>query len=66
MSHDYQAIAAQILQNIGGAGNIRQAAHCLTRLRISLHDESKVNGDALRQVALVKGHFINAGVFQIV
>ncbi|MDE1715189.1 PTS transporter subunit EIIC, partial (plasmid) [Chromobacterium amazonense] len=26
----------------------------------------KVNGDALRQVALVKGHFINAGVFQIV
>ncbi|WP_047238805.1 PTS transporter subunit EIIB, partial [Chromobacterium subtsugae] len=63
MSHDYQAIAAQILQNIGGAANIRQAAHCLTRLRISLHDETKVQGEALRQVALVKGHFSNAGVF---
>ncbi|OHX13321.1 trehalose permease IIC protein [Chromobacterium sphagni] len=66
MSHDYRRIAAQILENIGGADNIRQAAHCITRLRISLKDESLVRQQDLRQVALVKGQFSNAGVFQIV
>lgn len=66
MSQNYSAIAAQLLAAIGGAGNIQQAAHCLTRLRIALRDDSLVQVDAIRQVELVKGCFSNAGVFQIV
>ena len=66
MSHDYQQIAVQILESIGGRGNINQAAHCITRLRISLKDETQVQKAVLTGVPLVKGHFSNAGVFQIV
>ena len=28
-----------------GSKNIRGIAHCMTRLRLTLHDESKVNMD---------------------
>lgn len=66
MSQDYQAIASRIIELIGGQDNVNQAAHCVTRLRISLKDPSKVQQDALLQVPLVKGAFTNAGVYQIV
>jgi PTS system trehalose-specific IIC component len=66
MSYDYRQIAQQILDSIGGAENIEQAAHCITRLRIALKDEGKINHEALKAVDLVKGQFSNGGVFQIV
>ncbi|WP_235084252.1 PTS transporter subunit EIIB [Chromobacterium sp. Beijing] len=66
MSHDYQKIAAQILEAVGGRDNLQQAAHCITRLRLSLKDESRVDQEALRQVDLIKGQFSHGGVFQIV
>ncbi|MBN3004661.1 PTS system trehalose-specific IIC component [Chromobacterium alkanivorans] len=66
MSHDYQNIAARILEAVGGRDNLQQAAHCITRLRLSLKDESRVDQEALRQVELIKGQFSHGGVFQIV
>ena len=45
---------------------MKQAAHCVTRLRIALKDESKIDSEKLQAVSLVKGAFHNAGVFQIV
>jgi PTS system trehalose-specific IIC component len=66
MSHDYQKIAAQILEAVGGRDNLQQAAHCITRLRLSLKDDSRVDQEALRQVELIKGQFSHGGVFQIV
>ncbi|MCP1289482.1 MULTISPECIES: PTS system trehalose-specific EIIBC component [Chromobacterium] len=66
MSHDYQKIAARILEAVGGRDNLQQAAHCITRLRLSLKDESRVDQEALRQVDLIKGQFSHGGVFQIV
>ena len=38
----------------------------MTRLRIALKDESKIDNDKLQSVSLVKGAFHNAGIFQIV
>ncbi|MCR8644667.1 PTS system trehalose-specific EIIBC component [Paenibacillus sp. N1-5-1-14] len=66
MSKNYRETAIQILEHIGGKDNIDQAAHCITRLRIALKDESKVNMDQLSAVPLVKGAFTTAGVFQVV
>ena len=60
MGKDYRKTAEEVLQNI------EQAAHCVTRLRIALKDESKIDNDKLQSVSLVKGAFHNAGVFQIV
>ena len=66
MGKDYRKTAEQVLQYIGGKENVDQAAHCVTRLRIALKDESKIDHDKLQAVSLVKGAFHNAGVFQIV
>jgi len=55
-----------IVQAIGGKENIEVATHCVTRLRFSLYDESKVDSEALDRNDLVKGQFSSQGQFQIV
>ncbi|WHY16895.1 PTS system trehalose-specific EIIBC component [Paenibacillus sp. G2S3] len=55
-----------IVQAIGGKENIEVATHCVTRLRFSLYDESKVDSEALDRNELVKGQFSSQGQFQIV
>ncbi|WP_165490044.1 PRD domain-containing protein [Propioniciclava sinopodophylli] len=37
---DYKALAPQILEKVGGEVNIVSMAHCATRLRLKLKDES--------------------------
>lgn len=56
----------QIVDAIGGADNVNAATHCVTRLRLVLNDESKVNKEALDQIGLVKGSFSANNQFQIV
>lgn len=55
-----------IVRAVGGKENIEVATHCVTRLRFSLYDESKVDSEALDQNELVKGQFSTQGQFQIV
>ncbi len=50
-----QAIAEGILEHIGGKENIRQLAHCMTRVRLKLKDQNKVNIDQLKKVDGVMG-----------
>ncbi|MFC7441681.1 PTS system trehalose-specific EIIBC component [Laceyella putida] len=66
MSKNYRKTAEEIVRYIGGKENVVQAAHCVTRLRIVLKNEGKVDVENLRTVDLVKGAFSNAGVFQVV
>ncbi|WP_226658724.1 PTS system trehalose-specific EIIBC component [Pseudalkalibacillus hwajinpoensis] len=55
-----------ILEAIGGKENISTATHCVTRLRLVLHDEDKVDTKALEENELVKGSFSANGQFQVV
>ncbi|WP_150266055.1 PTS system trehalose-specific EIIBC component [Paenibacillus tepidiphilus] len=55
-----------IVRAVGGKENIEVATHCVTRLRFSLYDESKVDAAALDRNELVKGQFSTQGQFQIV
>lgn len=55
-----------IVRAVGGKENIEVATHCVTRLRFSLYDESKVDKEALDHNDLVKGQFSTQGQFQIV
>ena len=41
---------ARILQHVGGAGNVAQAGNCMTRLRLTLRDESRADSAAIRQI----------------
>lgn len=66
MGEKYGKTAREILDCIGGKENVISAAHCATRLRLVLKDESLINMEALDQIELVKGSFNNGGQFQII
>lgn len=63
---NYKEIAEQILQNVGGAENIRTLTHCATRLRMEFHDRSKVQDDAVSQIPGVISVVEKGGQFQVV
>lgn len=52
---DYHNLAKEIVENVGGAKNIKSVTHCMTRLRFSLKDVSKANKDALDDLDAVLG-----------
>ncbi len=66
MEEKYVKTAQEILACMGGKNNIASAAHCATRLRLVLKDESLIDRDALENIELVKGNFNNGGQFQII
>ena len=63
---DYKKAAQQVLDNIGGASNIVSAAHCATRLRLVIADNSKVNKKELENAEGAKGVFEAQGQLQII
>ena len=65
-NQNYAEVAKAILSAIGGAENVNSAAHCATRLRLVLKDESKVDQAAIEKMDIVKGVFSTAGQFQII
>ena len=60
------AIAKDLVPLLGGKENIVSAAHCATRLRLVLADDSKVNKAAIDKLEGVKGCFSNAGQIQVI
>ncbi|WP_018921465.1 PTS system trehalose-specific EIIBC component [Salsuginibacillus kocurii] len=56
----------QIVEAIGGKDNISTATHCVTRLRIVLHDESQVDQETLEEIDIVRGAFSSGGQYQII
>ncbi len=63
---DYRKCAQEIFQHVGGRENLVSAAHCATRLRLVIADNSKLDMKALEQVDGVKGVFSNAGQLQLI
>lgn len=63
---NYNQVSKDILTAIGGKENINAMAHCATRLRLSLKDESIVDEKALGQMDAVKGTFSTGGQYQII
>jgi len=63
---DYKKCASEILAAIGGKENLASAAHCATRLRLVIADNSKIKKEVLEAVDGVKGVFEAAGQLQII
>ncbi|MBQ9277542.1 MAG: PTS glucose transporter subunit IIA [Lachnospiraceae bacterium] len=66
MALDYRKCAEEIVSHIGGRENVAQAAHCATRLRLVIKDNSKIDKKALENVDGVKGMFENSGQLQLI
>ena len=63
---DYRKTAQDILDKVGGGKNIVSAAHCATRLRLVIADNSKADKTAIENVEGVKGVFEASGQLQII
>lgn len=66
MALDYRKCAQEIVDHIGGRENVAQAAHCATRLRLVIKDNSKVDKNYLDNVEGVKGMFESNGQLQLI
>lgn len=63
---DYNKMAKEILELVGGEENVQHVTHCMTRLRFNLNDKSKVDRKKVEKVAGVMGTNISADQFQII
>lgn len=63
---NYGKIAASIFLCVGGKENIASAAHCATRLRLIIGDNSKCRKQEIEAIDGVKGVFEAAGQLQII
>ncbi len=57
---------ASITQAVGGSGNVLQCGNCMTRLRLTLRDDSLADATAIRQIPGVLGVIESDEQFQIV
>ena len=48
-------IAREIYEQVGGTQNVSKLVHCMTRVRMTIIDESKVNFDGLKAIQGVMG-----------
>ena len=62
----YEKEARELLDAIGGRGNISAVSHCMTRMRFVLTDEKKADIEAIEGIGCVKGTFTQAGQFQVI
>ena len=63
---NYESLAIEIIQGIGGTGNVHTVSHCATRLRFVLKDRSKANEDEIKRLKGVVGVVYGSGQFQVI
>lgn len=66
MAADNKQIARDVLAAVGGASNITSAAHCMTRLRLNLKDQSIPNDDEVKKIKGVLGAQWSGGQYQVI
>lgn len=63
---DYNKIAKDILENVGGSSNVKGLTHCFTRIRFVLKDSSKANKEVIKHLEGVISVVESGGQFQVV
>lgn len=66
MAKNYKEMAQQILDQVGGKENVKFAANCMTRLRLTLKDNDLVNIDEVKKINGVLGAQFTGDQFQII
>ena len=67
MAKDYQAMATQIVDYVGGGDNVKHVMHCATRLRFTLNDldAATKNTDAIKAIPGVVDVIVQNGQYQV-
>ncbi len=62
----HKEVAKQVVDKIGGANNVDQAWHCVTRLRFNLNDKNKVEMEDIKKINGVMGAQFSGDQFQVI
>lgn len=63
---NYEKLARQIIQEVGGKENINSVIHCVTRLRFKLKDQSLAKTEVIKELPGVMTVVISGGQYQVV
>ncbi|MFR4438385.1 MAG: PTS transporter subunit EIIB [Hungatella sp.] len=63
---NYKKLAEDILQNVGGTGNVAGLTHCATRLRFNLKEESRAKTEVIKKLKGVMGVVSSGDQYQII
>ena len=63
---NYENLAKQVLQNVGGEDNVSNLTHCATRLRFNLKDSKKANTEVIKKINGVMGVVNKGGQYQVI
>lgn len=63
---DYKQLASDIYEKVGGAKNIQHVTHCATRLRFTLANDKKADGEGIKKLKGVTGLVEGNGQFQVI
>ncbi|NBI89850.1 PTS beta-glucoside transporter subunit IIABC [Lachnospiraceae bacterium] len=62
----YEALAKEIVKNVGGKDNVEGLVHCITRLRFTLKDEGAAKDQVLKDMEGVVTVMKSGGQYQVV
>ena len=63
---DNRQIAENVLSAVGGAGNVSNVTHCMTRLRFNLKDDTIPSDEEIKKMSGVLGVVRSGGQFQVI
>ena len=63
---DKKDVVKLIIQNVGGKENINNVWHCMTRLRLDLKDNNKINQENINRLDGIMGSQLQSDQYQIV
>ena len=63
---DYNQLGQDIVKNVGGAANVENVIHCITRVRFYLKDDNKANDDVIKNMHGVLDVAKAGGQYQVV
>ncbi|SDZ38509.1 PTS system, beta-glucosides-specific IIC component [Evansella caseinilytica] len=63
---NYEKLAQEIVQKVGGKDNVNSVIHCVTRLRFKLKNESLADVEGIKNLSDVMTVVISGGQFQVV
>lgn len=66
MDINYDKIAEDIIEKIGGKDNVIYVTHCMTRLRFGLHNKDKADTEGLKKTKPVLGVAYGMNQYQVI
>lgn len=63
---NYTELASKILEKIGGAENVNDVVHCMTRLRFDLKDFDLIDDEGLKKTRGIVGTVKKSGQYQVI